>query len=368
MELVMNPEVLFRPFDHPKLQLKNRIAMAPMTRRFSPDGIPDDKVRDYYRTRAEGDVGLIITEGTTVPHKAASSDVQMPCFHDAALEGWQKVVEAVHEAGGKIAPQLWHLGARRLPGQGPYPDYPTASPSGCEFPGKEVGEPLSTTEINELIGAFTHSAIAAVGLGFDAIELHGAHGYLIDDFFWEGTNQRDDKYGGSLVKRTRFAVEILESIRAEIGDEFPLILRFSQWKGQDFTARLAQSLEQLEEFVSPLSAAGVDIFHCSTRRFWEPEFAGSDLNLAGWVKKITGKPTISVGSVSLSEEFIATYSEAKAEVAGIDKLITRMEADEFDLIAVGRALIANPAWPKLVRNGDMDAIKTYKKEMLAELV
>ena len=110
----------------------------------------------------------------------------------------------------------------------------------------------------------------------------------------------------------------MQSIRAEIGDDYPIILRFSQWKQQDFTARLAPSLEELEQFVKPLSDAGVDIFHCSTRRFWEPEFEGSELNLAGWVKKITGKPTISVGSVGLTEEFIATYRGGEAEVASID--------------------------------------------------
>jgi 2,4-dienoyl-CoA reductase-like NADH-dependent reductase (Old Yellow Enzyme family) len=131
---------------------------------------------------------------------------------------------------------------------------------------------------------------------------------------------------------------------------------------------LAQNPEELDQFVSPLSTAGVDLFHCSNRRFWEPEFEGSDLNLAGWVKKLTGKPTISVGSVGLTEEFIATYREGTAEVAGIDELIKRMEADEFDLIAVGRALLANPDWPKLIRNGETDKIKTFSKDQLTELV
>ena len=364
----MNPEVLFRPFKHPKLDLDNRIIMAPMTRQFSPNGIPDENVKNYYLRRAEGGVGLIITEGTTIPHKAASSGVQVPCFHGEALEGWQKVVDAVHEVGGKIAPQLWHVGSIRKPGEGPHPDYPTVSPSGYLYPGKKVLEPLSVAEIDELIAAYTKAAASAVQLGFDALELHGAHGYLIDNFFWEGTNQRDDKYGGSLVNRTRFAVEIVNSIRAEIGDDFPLILRFSQWKQQDFDSKLAQNPEQLEQFVTPLSAAGVDIFHCSSRRFWEPEFEGSDLNLAGWVKKLTGKPTISVGSVGLTEEFIATYRDGSAEIAGIDELIQRMEADEFDLIAVGRALLANPAWPQKIRSGEMDSLRTFSKDMLTELV
>lgn len=364
----MNPDVLFTAFNHPKLQLANRIVMAPMTRQFSSNGVPDDKVRDYYEKRAEGGVGLIITEGTTIDHGAASSAVEIPCFHGPALQGWQKVVEAVHGVGGKIAPQLWHVGSTRKPGTGPCPDYPSASPSGLIRPGKKVMEPLSVAEIDKLVKAYTEAAANAVKLGFDALELHGAHGYLIDNFFWEGTNQRDDKYGGSLVKRTRFAVEILESIRAEIGEDFPIILRFSQWKQQDYDAKLAKNPDELAQFLEPLSAAGVDIFHCSQRRFWEPEFPGSELNLAGWVKKLSGKPSISVGSVSLTEEFIATYREGTAEVAGLEELIQRMEAEEFDLIAVGRALIANPNWPQLVQKDEMDKLRAYDKAMLGELV
>ncbi len=364
----MNADVLFKPFSHPKLELANRIVMAPMTRQFSPNGIPDAAVADYYRRRAEGGVGLILTEGTTVPHEAASSAVEIPCFHGAALDGWQRVVEAVHGAGGKIAPQLWHVGSTRKPGTGPCPDYPSASPSGLIRPDKKVMEALSVSEIERLVKAYTEAARNAVDLGCDSLELHGAHGYLIDNFFWEGTNQRTDKYGGSLVKRTRFAVEILESIRAEIGDDFPIILRFSQWKQQDYEAKLAQSPDELAEFIEPLSAAGVDIFHCSTRRFWEPEFEGSTLNLAGWVKKLGGKPTISVGSVSLTEEFIATYREGVAEVAGLEELITRMDAEEFDLIAVGRALIANATWPQMVKSDKADDLRAYDKAMLTELV
>lgn len=364
----MNTDTLFRPFVHPKLELPNRIIMAPMTRQFSPDGVPDDNVRDYYIRRAEGEVGLILTEGTTIPHKAASSGVRIPRFHDEALDGWAKVVEGVHAAGGKIAPQLWHVGVIRKPGEGPYPDFPTVSPSGRLRPGKDVLEPMTNAEIDELIAAYTKAAVNAVDLGFDALELHGAHGYLIDNFFWEGTNIRDDEFGGDLVKRTRFAAAIVDSIRAEIGEDFPVILRFSQWKQQDYEAKLAQTAEELEQFLTPLSTAGVDIFHCSTRRFWEAEFPDSEMNLAGWVKQITGKPTISVGSVGLSEEFIATYRDGEAEVASIDDLINRMEADEFDLIAVGRALLANPNWPQLIRNGETDKIKTFNKDQLAELV
>ena len=140
-------------------------------------------------------------------------------------------------------------------------------------------------------------------------------------------------------------------IRQLCGDEFPIILRISQWKLQDFDAKLARTPEELQRFLEPLVAAGVDLFHCSTRRFWEPEFDGSNLNLAGWVKRITGLPTISVGSVGLDEEFVTTFAGGTAGVVGIDNLLKRMEREEFDLIAVGRAQISNPDWVKLVGGG-----------------
>ncbi|TFH74891.1 NADH:flavin oxidoreductase [Gammaproteobacteria bacterium LSUCC0112] len=365
----MSIDALLKPFVSAKLTLKNRVLMAPMTRQFSPDGVPGANVVDYYRRRAEGDVGLIITEGTTVNHKAASFDSKIPNFYsDEALAGWSKVVEAVHQAGGKIAPQLWHIGCARKPGTGPFPDYPSATPSGLALPGKPVGEPLTHDEIADIVQAFADAAGNAKRIGFDAIEIHGAHGYLVDNFLWEGLNQREDKYGGSRTKRSQFAVEIVQAIRAQVGEDFPIIFRFSQWKQQDYNARLANTPDELLEVLKPISDAGVDIFHCSTRRFWEPEFAGSDLNLAGWTKKLLNKPTITVGSVSLNEEFISTFMGGEAKSVDISELLKRLEAEEFDLVAVGRALIANPDWVKLMQTGKPGALKTYDKSILAELV
>lgn len=365
----MSLDALSAAFIHPKLSLKNRVLMAPMTRQFSPDGVPGTDVVEYYRRRAEGGVGLIITEGTTINHKAASFESKIPNFYsEQALAGWTKVVEAVHQAGGKIAPQLWHIGCARKPGTGPFPDYPSATPSGMALPGKRVGEPLTAEEITQIVQAFADAAGNAKRIGFDAVEIHGAHGYLVDNFLWEGLNQRDDKYGGSRAKRSQFAVEIVQAIRAQVGEDFPIIFRFSQWKQQDYNARLANTPEELLEILQPISEAGVDIFHCSTRRFWEPEFAGSDLNLAGWTRKLLNKPTITVGSVSLNEEFIATFMGGEAATADIGELLSRLETHEFDLVAVGRALIANPDWVRLVQAGQIDQLKTYDKSILAELV
>ena len=363
---------LFKPFKLGSLELKNRFLMAPMTRNFSPnDNIPGDNVVDYYRRRAEGGVGLIITEGTCVDHIAASGYPGVPYFHgEARLAGWKKVVDAVHAAGGKIAPQLWHCGGARKAGTMPEGDVPGYTPSGMNVPGKVNRHIMSQQDIDDVVQAFARGAADAQRLGFDAIELHGAHGYLIDQFFWEGTNQREDGYGGSMENRLRFALEIITAARAAVGPDFPIILRWSQWKQQDYSARLVNSPEELERFLQPLSDAGVDIFHCSQRRFWEPEFEDSDLNLAGWVRKITGKPAVTVGSVGLDADFIPVPGEAtfrEAEPASLDELERRMDANEFDLVAVGRALIANPAWVNMVAEDRMAELVAFRKEDLGVL-
>lgn len=368
----MNTNSLFSPFQLGTLTIPNRIVMAPMTRSASPGNVPNENVVEYYRKRAAGGVGLIITEGTCIDHPAASGYPNVPSIYgDEALAGWKKVVDAVHAEGGKIIPQLWHVGGVRKAGIEPGGDTPGYSPSGMIIPGKVSGHAMSLADIDDVINAFAKAARDAKEVGFDGVELHGAHSYLIDQFFWEGTNQREDQYGGDFVQRTRFATDIIKAVRAAVGPDFPIVFRWSQWKSVDYTARLVTTPEQLEAFLAPLSEAGVDVFHCSTRRFWEPEFEGSDLNLAGWTKQLTGKPTITVGSVSLSDDFLPepgqkTFKEAQP--ASIDNLIDRLDSEEFDLVAVGRALITNPDWANKIKQNRLDELQSYSKDALTTLI
>jgi 2,4-dienoyl-CoA reductase-like NADH-dependent reductase (Old Yellow Enzyme family) len=355
---------LFQPFQLQGLALQNRIVMAPMTRSHSPEGVPGAEVAAYYRRRAEGGVGLIITEGTFVDHPVAGFDPKVPRFYgEQALAGWRRVAEQVHAAGGRIFPQLWHVGMVVSPGQELKPGVKPISPSG-----------MTQADIDAVIEAFAKGAQSAKDLGFDGVELHGAHGYLIDQFFWGGTNERTDKYGGDLVSRTRFAAEIIGEVRRRVGPDFPVVLRYSQWKLQDYEAKLARTPEELDRFLRPLVDAGVDAFHCSTRRFWEPEFSQSDLNsadlnLAGWTKKLTGKPSITVGSVTLNEDVMTSFGTANtAEVTGIDNLLDRLDRNEFDLVAIGRSLIVNPGWPEIVRTGALNELQPFNRSALGELV
>ena len=368
---------LFKQFTLNGVTLPNRILMAPMTRNFSPGGVPGPDVAAYYRRRAEAGVGLILTEGTAPHHPQAKNMPNVPhMYGEEALAGWKRVVEEVHAAGGRIFSQLWHVGAVQSHSTPKLPVSPV-SPSGLLKPGVRIGEPMTQADIDAVMEGFAESAAHAQRVGFDGVEIHGAHGYIIDEFFWEGTNLRTDPYGGDLLGRTRFAVEIIRECRRRVGPNFPLQIRFSQWKGQDYTARLVTTPQDLARFLEPLTAAGVDAFHCSTRRFWEPEFEGSDLNLAGWTKKLTGKPTITVGSVTLDVDFMVSLGrmpappsnvgEADGRAEHVDRLLEMLERGDFDLVAVGRALLADPGWARKVREGRFSELNPFTPDVLKTL-
>ncbi|MDO6707318.1 NADH:flavin oxidoreductase [Photobacterium sp. 1_MG-2023] len=362
-------QTLFDTFQFGPHQLKNRIAMAPMTRSCSPGGVPGQNVAEYYKKRAENDVGLIITEGMAIQHPASVADPNIPRIHgDDACQGWKQVVDEVHRCGGKIAAQIWHIGLMRKPGDAPNPDAMPIGPSGLMAPGVRIAEPMSVADIEQIIEAFADAAGTAKLLGFDGIEIHGAHGYLIDQFFWQATNERNDLYGGSMAKRSRFAVEIIQACRKRVGPDFPILFRFSQWKVQDFEARLFTSPQELDDFLYPLVDAGVDMLHVSTRRFWEPAFEGSPLTLAGWTKKQSGLPVMAVGSIGLNSDFLAALVEGKgAENTGIERVERLIDACEADMVAVGRALLTDPAWVRKVQAGHHHELKNFDVSALAEL-
>ncbi|NUU74345.1 NADH:flavin oxidoreductase [Paenibacillus xylanilyticus] len=361
---------MWKPFEIGSLKLKNRVVMAPMTRCFSPEGIPNPDVAAYYRRRAENEVGLIITEGVLIDHEVAGAEHDVPhLFGEKALQEWAHIVEEVHKVGGKIAPQIWHTGMARDPNKFPLSNAKPVGPSGINYEGKPSSEPLSIDEIDQIIKKYAEAAENAKNLGFDAVEIHGAHGYLIDQFFAESFNKRTDEYGGDLVQRTRFAVKVIKAVRAATAPDFPIIFRFSQWKLNDYDYKLANSPEELKSFLVPLVEAGVDIFHASTRRFWEAEFEGSNLNLAAWTKKITGKPVISVGSVGLTAQLTKNIDETEENdtTAHLEELWNKLDKEDFDLIAIGRALIGDPAWVTKIKNGKEKEVQVFKKKDLSTL-
>lgn len=348
----MSYSSLFVPFEYKNLVLRNRLVMAPMTRAQSPDGVPTPQVADYYERRAAAEVGLILTEGTVINRPASKNQKDIPNFYgEAALGAWKQVVDQVTAQNGAIAPQIWHVG------NSPYgwtPPVPFESP-----------DTMSLEDIHRTIAAFADAARSAKALGFHALELHGAHGYLIDQFFWEKTNNRTDEYGGRTLKeRSRFAVDVVKAVRAAVGPDMVIILRLSQWKGQDYEVKLARTPLELEDWILPLAEAGVDIFHGSQRRYWTPEFDGSDLNLAGWFKKVTGLPSITVGSVGLASDVTHAFRGEGSAHADLREVVRRLERGDFDLVAVGRQLLQDPGWVQKIREERFDDIRSFEATSL----
>lgn len=378
---------IFQPFSLGELDIPNRIVMAPMTRGFSPNGVPSDGVADYYRRRAEHNVGLIVTEGVGIDHPAAIGDSGLgdsnqPVLHgEGALNAWRNIVEEVHAVGGLIAPQLWHQGPLRVNGTGLYPEAISCRPSGIWGPtngstpfGAGLMEqvsaptrPMSEEDIADTISAFERSAANAKHIGFDAIAIHGAHSYLIDAFIWEGTNKRSDRWGGSLQNRLRYGVEVIKAIRAVSGN-LPIIYRFSQWKQSDFDAKIAASPAELEEILGTFADAGIDMFDASTRRYETPAFPDFDtsLSLAGWAKKLSGKPSIAVGGIGLNKDIYTSFATGDSATSdNINDVNERISKGEFDFACLGRALIADPEW--VTKVGRNVPCQSFSMEQLGSL-
>ncbi|PTR45408.1 2,4-dienoyl-CoA reductase-like NADH-dependent reductase (Old Yellow Enzyme family) [Rhodococcus sp. OK611] len=356
----MNP--LFAPMQIRSLALPNRIVMSPMTREHSPAGVPGPEVAAYYRRRAEGGTGLLITEGVAIDHPTAVDSTRVPRLHgESALAGWRTVVDEVHAAGGRIIPQLWHVGPLWGAMRAVDPALTPMRPSGLwGRVGKTVypedylarasvpTQAMTERDIADVIDGYVRSARNAVDVGFDGIAIHAGHGYLLDAFLWESTNQRNDHWGGDLQRRTEFPAEVVRAIRREIGPDLPIFYRFSQHKQQDYAARIADTPDELAVVLNALVEAGVDVLDASIRRFDAPAFEGSELTLAGWAKKLTGAVSMAVGSVGLDKSLRDAGTPRPAD---LDGLLRRLEDEEFDLVAIGRLHLADPALATILRDG-----------------
>lgn len=347
----MTVDALFQPFACKSLRTPNRIAMASMARWAAPQGDPAP-LADYYRRRVEGGTGLILTEGVNMDRPSAGNDETSLKLYGPALDSWPAVIAAVHSAGGAIVPQLWHCGATAKPGNRWTPPAPHESPSGRQSATIERGRVMTEIDICEVIAAYVSAAETAKALGCDGLEIHAGHGYLLDQFLWDQTNLRTDQWGGeTLAERSRFPLAIVGAIRAAVGEDFALLMRISQWKSADLTARLVRTPVGLEGWLAPFVEAGIDMISVSQLRWDAPEFEGSDLSFAGWVRKVTGLPVISAGGIGMSGDFIRTFGGETGSPEPLDEVAARLEAGEFDMVAIGRGLLADPDWARKVREG-----------------
>lgn len=357
---------LFAPFELGRCKLANRFVMPAMQRGFGSDFQPSERLIEHYRSSVEGGVSLVISESCAIDHPTASGQDLALHLEPATSAAWARCVDAVHGAGGSMLIQLWHEGALRQAGLGRYPDADTLSPSGLIQSGQENGRAATLAEIDELVASYVRTAELAEAVGSDGVEIHGAHGYLIDQFLWADTNRRTDDYGGpELRDRLRFPARVVDAIRERVSPDFLVGFRFSQWKEVDYEARLFDSPDELALMLNTLADAGVDLFHASTRYFWQPlEWAG-DRTLAAWTKTLVDRPVIAVGSVGLNIDAMTMFettreAESTAEHSVFD-LEQRLRRGEFDLVAVGRSVLGDAEWVTKVEGGRYAHIRPFRR-------
>ncbi|WP_054024906.1 NADH:flavin oxidoreductase [Bacillus sp. FJAT-28004] len=345
-----NINLLFETTKVGQVTLENRVAVAPMTRvSATPEGNATDKMASYYSSFARGGFGLIITEGTYTDELYSQCYLnQVGIANDVQAQSWKTVVNAVHQAGAKIIVQLEHAGALS---QGNRFATQNLAPSSV----KPIGDPLAfyggetefptpreatKKDLQEVINGFVSSALRAKAVGFDGIEIHGANGYLLDQFLTEYTNQRKDEYGGSSVNRVRLLVEVATAVRQVVGEEFTVGIRISQGKVNDFAHKWAGKEEDAKMIFGQLGQAGLNYIHVTEYEAWHPAFPQHEsdnegVSLAALAKKYGKLPVIANG-----------HLEDPTKGSG-------MVADGIaDVITLGKGALANHDWVNKVKNGD----------------
>ncbi|MFB4164027.1 NADH:flavin oxidoreductase [Alteribacillus sp. JSM 102045] len=328
--------------------LKNRYIVAPMTRVSSEaDGTPNDRVRKYYERFAIGGFSAVITEGI-YPDTAYSQgyEYQAGLATEEHKEAWKPIVADVQKHGAKIIAQLMHAGAQS---QGNDYTDKTVGPSPFQPPidmipvygGKgpfPVSEELSKEGIEEIKKGFVQSAVYAKEAGFDGVELHGANGYLLDQFLSETINVRNDEYGGSVENRLRFLLELIRDVRKAVGDNMILGIRISQLKATNPDFRWSGGEKDAETIFTALGNSNIDYIHLSDDDATTPGFGEGTMTMSEAAKKFTDVPVIACGSLSNPE-----------------KAASVLEKKSADFVAVARQALANPDTPNRVRKGmDLD--------------
>ena len=364
-------DVLFTPLTIRNLTLRNRFVMPGMQRGFMNDGAPTQKMVDYMRRCAAGGAGLIISESTSPDHPSAYWQPMMGRMEVGTLSAWRKVIEAVRSEGAGFLLQIWHPGSMRKVAEGhPLADYPAFSPSGLIQGGRPNGRAMTHEDLAQLKLAYVRAAEHAQSLGADGVEVHSAHGYLLDQFLWAETNQRQDEYGGSsLAERARYSAEIVAAIRRATGERFVISYRFSQFKEVDYGATVAVSPADLRGMLALLRSAGVDLFNVSSRRFYKAEWPDSehpDFTIAEWAKALTDAPVMTCGSVGLNVEMFANlFDDQEPSEQSVERdvrlLADRVRRGRLDLVGVGRTHIANNDFVNKVRARRFSDLALFNK-------
>ena len=345
--------ILFQSFRlSDEIELPNRILMAPMTRSMASDElVPTEEIAEYYARRA--DAGLILTEATIIRADGQGYPNTPGLWSEAQVEGWRRVTDRVHEEGGRIFAQIWHVGRVSHPIylDGELPIAPSAVPLSGRVPRSDdlqYGTPraLEAEEIPQLIADYAQAAGNAIRAGFDGVEIHGANGYLIDQFLHYHTNLREDEWGGSVEKMARFALEVVDAVAARIG-----------------SGRLGLRLSPGAYFNMEGDARDIEVFRYLLKQLEERNLAYLHVGI------FDDRQTFEeLGGISASEFLRQNYSGTFIGNGSytLDKAAKKIENDEFQLIAIGRPFIANP--DLIAKAKASEALADYQESMLTELV
>lgn len=326
-----------------QLRLRNRMAVAPMTRiSADEDGLANQRMARYYERFSRGGFGLVITEGTYPDLGYSQGYLNQPGMASIAqAEAWRPVVRAVQEHGAKIILQLMHAGALS---QGNYWVNGTVAPSAIVPKGEQLSfyhgngpyrlpSEMTREQIAELVRSFAEAALRAKEVGFDGVEIHGANGYLLDQFLTDYTNQRDDEYGGATENRVRLLVEVVQAVRREVGDDFAVGVRISQGKVNDYEHKWANGAEDARITFEALSTARPDFLHITEYDATAPAFGAGD-PLATLARRYSGLPII-----------------ANGKLGDPNQAASLVENCMIDVVALGKTALANPDWPEKVQRG-----------------
>ena len=339
----MPTAALFAPIAIGPLRLANRTAVAPMTRTSATaEGLATAQMARYYGDFARGGFGLVICEGTFTDGRLAQGYLNQPgIVTEAQVAAWKAVVDEVHGAGAAVFLQLQHAGAIA---QGRPHDGQSVGPSAVQPRGEQLsiykgsgpwGMPREITrdEIHQVVADFAASALRARSAGFDGVEIHGANGYLLDQFLTAYTNKRTDEYGGDIRNRARLDEEIVRAIRLAVGPTYPVGIRLSQSKVNDYDYTWPGGEADAAVVFRLLEAAGASFFHLTEHDITQPVF-GSGQTLAALAKRLASIPVIANGGLD-------DPTAAGAAVA----------AGTADIVALGKPALANPDWPARARAG-----------------
>lgn len=333
-------------FNLKNLSLRNRLAVAPMTRvTATPEGLATETMQRYYGRFAAGGFGLVITEGSFIDEAFSQTYANQPGMATAAhADAWRPLTARLQAAGARVVAQLQHSGAlsqfnQFKPGQTVAPS--AVQPRGLQMPfylGEgpyPVPREITEEEIADVVASFGSAAARAVSqAGFDGVEIHGANGYLLDQFLTDHTNVRTDRWGSALTQRLEAIVATIKAVRASIGARVPVGIRVSQGKVNDFTHKWAEGEQGAETIFGSLADAGVDYIHVTEFEVWKPAFGVEGPTLVQLARRFAQDTTIIANG--------GLHDAARA---------LEMLKHGADIIALGRGALSNPDWPAKVQMG-----------------